>query len=68
MNLAVVLALLGRALPLDSSAAAPSRPKLVVVITVEGWLRIPQYVQWISLGVVFVVFNLVAFVPDSRRR
>src|SRR5438067_11179057 len=40
-------------------------PAIVVVITVEGWLRIPQYVQWISLGVVFVVFNLVAFVPDS---
>src|SRR5437879_2197569 len=43
-------------------------PAIVVVITVEDWLHVPQSVQWISLGVVFVVFNLVAFVPDSRRR
>ena len=43
-------------------------PAIVVVITIEDWLHVPQNVQWISLGVVFVVFNLVAFVPDSRRR
>jgi len=45
MNLAVVLALLGWALPLDSSAAAPSRPKLVVVITVDQ-LRPDYLTRW----------------------
>src|SRR5438445_13308771 len=43
-------------------------PAIVVVITVEDWLHVPQSVQWISLGFVFVVLNLVAFVPASRRR
>ncbi|HEY0831488.1 MAG TPA: hypothetical protein VGE99_10130 [Candidatus Dormibacteraeota bacterium] len=43
-------------------------PAIIVVITAEDWLHVPQNAQWISLGVVFVVFNLVAFVPNLRRR
>jgi hypothetical protein len=43
-------------------------PAIIVVITVEDWLRMPQNAEWISLAIVFVVFNLIAFVPDLRRR
>lgn len=43
-------------------------PAIIVVITVEDWLHMPPSVEWISLAVVFVLFNLVAFVPDFRRR
>lgn len=39
-------------------------PALIVVITVEDWLHVPQLVGWISLGVLFVVFLLVAWLTD----
>ena len=43
-------------------------PAIIVVITVEEWLRIPQDVQWISIGVVFIAFMAVAFVRVPSRR
>jgi hypothetical protein len=43
-------------------------PAVIVLLTIEIWLRVPQSVEWISLGVVFVVFNVVAFVPFRKRR
>ncbi|HEV2414177.1 MAG TPA: hypothetical protein VGX27_05170 [Candidatus Dormibacteraeota bacterium] len=43
-------------------------PVIVVLVTVEGWMGIPQGVQWISLGVVFVVFMAVAFLPVELKR
>ena len=43
-------------------------PAVIVVITVEQWLRISQDIQWISLGVVFVVFMAVAFIRVPVRR
>jgi hypothetical protein len=38
------------------------------VITVEEWMGIPQDIQWISLGVVFVLFMAIAFLPQPRLR
>jgi len=66
MNLAVVLALLGRALPLDSSAAAPSRPKLVVLITVDQ-LRPDYLTRWKSqlTGGLFQLTNEGAVFTDG---
>ena len=43
-------------------------PVIIVVITVEEWLGIPQTLQWISLGVVFVAFMAVAFLPFEFNR
>ena len=43
-------------------------PVIIVVITIEEWMGIPQGFQWISLGVVFVVFMSVAFLPVELRR
>ena len=43
-------------------------PAIVVVITVEDWMHIPQTFQWISVGAVFVVFIAVAFLPVELRR
>ena len=31
-------------------------PALVVLITVEDWLHIPQGITWISLGVLLIVY------------
>ena len=31
-------------------------PAIVVLITVEEWLHIPQAITWISLGVLLVVY------------
>jgi len=42
-------------------------PAIIVVITVEGWMGVPQGFQWISLGVVFVLFMCVAFLPVELR-
>jgi hypothetical protein len=38
------------------------------VITVEEWLGISQDIQWISLGVVFLVFMAIGFLPQPRLR
>jgi hypothetical protein len=38
------------------------------VITVEEWIGIPQNVQWISLGVVFLLFMAIGFLPQPRLR
>jgi hypothetical protein len=43
-------------------------PVIIVVITVEEWMGIPQSFQWISLGVVFVLFMAVAFLPLELSR
>lgn len=43
-------------------------PAIIVVITVEQWIGIPQNVQWISLGVVFLVFMAIGFLPQPRLR
>src|SRR5256886_363775 len=66
MNLAVVLAALGRARPSDSSAAAPSRPKLVVVITVDQ-LRPDYLTRWKSqlTGGLFQLTNEGAVFTDG---
>ena len=31
-------------------------PAIIVLISVEDWLHVPQGAMWISLGVLFVVF------------
>jgi hypothetical protein len=38
------------------------------VITVEDWIGIPQNIEWISLGLVFLLFMAIAFVPQPRLR
>lgn len=43
-------------------------PAIIVVITVEDWMGIPQNIQWISLGIVFVVFMAIAFMPEKPLR
>lgn len=43
-------------------------PAMIVVITVEDWMHVPQGFQWISLGVVFVVFMAVGFLPVELKR
>lgn len=43
-------------------------PAVIVVITVEQWMRISQDIQWISLGIVFVLFMAVAFIRVPLRR
>jgi hypothetical protein len=43
-------------------------PAVIVVITAESWLGIPQGVEWISIAVVFVAFIAVAFLPIPIRR
>jgi hypothetical protein len=43
-------------------------PAIIIVITVEQWIGIPQNIQWISLGVVFLLFMAIAFLPHPRLR
>jgi hypothetical protein len=43
-------------------------PAIVVVITIEQWMGIPQNIQWISLGVVFLLFMAIGFLPQPRLR
>lgn len=43
-------------------------PAIIVVVTVEDWMHIPQGFQWLSLGAVFVVFMAVGFLPVGLRR
>ncbi|HSS61519.1 MAG TPA: hypothetical protein VLK30_08695 [Candidatus Limnocylindrales bacterium] len=43
-------------------------PVIIVVLTVEDWMHIPQAVQWISLGVVFVLFVGGVLISDRRMR
>ena len=39
-------------------------PAMIVVITVEDWLHLPQSVGWISLGVLFVLFMAYVLLRD----
>jgi hypothetical protein len=41
-------------------------PAMVVLITVEDWLRIPQGIGWISLVGLFVAFIVVARWGDRK--
>lgn len=43
-------------------------PAVIVVVTVEDWLHVPQGAQWISLAVVFLLFMAVAFLPVQLKR
>jgi hypothetical protein len=43
-------------------------PAVIVVITVEDWMGLPQHIEWISLGVVFLLFMAIAFLPQPRLR
>jgi hypothetical protein len=43
-------------------------PAIIVVITIEQWMGIPQNIQWISLGVVFLLFMAIGFLPQPRLR
>jgi hypothetical protein len=43
-------------------------PAVIVVITIEEWMGIPQNIQWISLGVVFLLFMAIGFLPQPRLR
>jgi hypothetical protein len=43
-------------------------PAIIVVITIEEWLGVPQNIQWISLAVVFVLFMAIGFLPQPRLR
>lgn len=43
-------------------------PAVIVVITIEQWMHISQDIQWISLGIVFVLFMAVAFIRVPLRR
>ena len=41
-------------------------PAIVVLITVEDWLHVPQEMGWISIAGLFVVFLLVAWWGDRK--
>ena len=43
-------------------------PAIIVVITVEQWMKISQDIQWISIGVLFVVFVGTALLSDRLKR
>ena len=43
-------------------------PAIIVVLTIEQLLDVPQTIQWISLGVLFVVFIGVALFSDRLQR
>jgi hypothetical protein len=40
---------------------------MVVLITVEDWLHVPQEAGWISIGGLFVVFFVVGWWSDGKR-
>jgi hypothetical protein len=40
---------------------------MIVLITVEDWLHVPQEAGWISIGALFVVFLVVARWRDRKR-
>jgi len=39
-------------------------PAIILVITVEGWMGIPQWIIWTSLGVFFVGFIAFLLLAD----
>ena len=41
-------------------------PAIIVLITVEDWMHVPQVVGWISVAVLLVVFLLVARLSDRK--
>ena len=43
-------------------------PAIIVALTIEQWLNVPQTIQWISLGVLFVVFVGIALLSDRLLR
>jgi hypothetical protein len=40
-------------------------PAIIVAITLEDWLHVPQSVMWISLGVLFVAFLAYLLLWDA---
>jgi hypothetical protein len=43
-------------------------PAMLVLLFIEQWMNIPQGIQWISLGVLFVVFVGTALISDRLAR
>lgn len=43
-------------------------PAIIIGLTIEQWLNVPQNIQWISLGVLFVVFIGAALFADRLLR
>ncbi len=41
-------------------------PAVIVVITIELWLRLPQVVAWISLAGLFAAFMLLSVWTDRK--
>jgi hypothetical protein len=39
-------------------------PAMILLITIEDWLHVPQLVGWLSIGALFVVFLVVAWLTD----
>lgn len=39
-------------------------PSMIVLITIDDWLHIPQWAGWMSLGGLLVVFLLAAWLTD----
>jgi hypothetical protein len=43
-------------------------PTIVVVLTVEDWLQVPQGAQWISLGALYAAFIVFVLIVNWRLR
>lgn len=43
-------------------------PAIVIALTVEQWLKVPQGIQWISLAALGVIFVGAALVADRVLR
>lgn len=43
-------------------------PAIIVLLTVEDWMHIPQGAQWVSLGVLLVAFLAATFISDRVMR
>jgi hypothetical protein len=41
-------------------------PAIIVLITVEDWLHVPQLFSWISIGVLLMVYLVVARLTDRK--
>ena len=42
-------------------------PAIVVLITIEDWLHVPQVAGWISIAVLLVVLLVVARLSDRKQ-
>ncbi|HET7338762.1 MAG TPA: hypothetical protein VFK22_04385 [Candidatus Dormibacteraeota bacterium] len=43
-------------------------PAVIIVLSVELWLNVPQTIDWISLGVLFILFVGSALISDRFLR